>query len=207
MSLYADLLAYGDQIELTRTIDGPQYVEWTESNFVYVRYNPRKPIDRWGLSLTSLDGEMTGIPDLDSLFEYNKENGTSYSEREFHYPTMAYEYEPLKKLIYPWKDHIFRSHILKLSPGGFFPPHRDMRMANIDSFRLIVPLQHTSPPDVNFVLEEKILNWKQGTLYFVNTAKMHYLFNASLLPSYWLVFNVDCNSSSVESLFKNMAQR
>ena len=35
-------------------------------------YNTRKPNNRWGLSVTSLDGGLSGIPDLDSLSEYNK---------------------------------------------------------------------------------------------------------------------------------------
>lgn len=207
MSLFTDLVAYGDQIELTPFIDGPEYIQWTETNFQYVRYNPRKSINRWGLSITSLDGGTSGIPDLDSLFEYNEDNNTSYTERDFNQPTLAFEYDPLKKMIAPWQDHIFRSHILKLGSGGFFPPHRDMRKSEVDSFRLIVPLQHTSTPEVNFVIDSTILNWKQGHLYFVNTAKMHYLFNASLQPSYWLVFNIDCNQQSIDALFEHMAQR
>ena len=35
-------------------------------------YNVRKPNNRWGLSITSLDGGLSGIPDLDSVYEYNK---------------------------------------------------------------------------------------------------------------------------------------
>lgn len=51
------------------------------------QYNPRKPIARWGLSLTSLDGGMTGNPDLDSLFEFNRLNGTKYGESGGHLPS------------------------------------------------------------------------------------------------------------------------
>ena len=40
------------------------------------QYNPRKPNNRQGLSITSLDGGLSGVPDLDSLFEYNKQNNT-----------------------------------------------------------------------------------------------------------------------------------
>ena len=67
-----------------------EIVKTMEDQFDFVKYNPRKPIDRWGLSLTSLDGGMTGIPDLDSLFEYNKEHNTSYVEKDFIVQTAAY---------------------------------------------------------------------------------------------------------------------
>jgi len=45
-------------------------------------YNVRKPNNRWGLSITSLDGELSGIPDLDSLYEYNKNNGTNITNQD-----------------------------------------------------------------------------------------------------------------------------
>ena len=48
-------------------MDAPSFVAWTEENFEYVQYNPRKPINRYGLSVTSLDGGCSCIPDLDSL--------------------------------------------------------------------------------------------------------------------------------------------
>ena len=64
-------------------------VNTVEEKFDYVRYNPRKPIDRWGLSVTSLDGTMSGIPDLDSIREYNIENDTKYEEEDFNVPTLV----------------------------------------------------------------------------------------------------------------------
>tara|TARA_B100001057_G_C22729505_1_gene903164 strand:+ start:556 stop:834 length:279 start_codon:yes stop_codon:yes gene_type:complete len=39
------------------------------------RYNPNKPNNRWGLSITSLDGGLSGIPDLTSLKTYEEETG------------------------------------------------------------------------------------------------------------------------------------
>ena len=69
---YEHLALLGKQYPLTYQLPNPhQKVAITEEQFEYVKYNPRKDIDRWGLSLTSLDGEMSGIPDLDSLLEYN----------------------------------------------------------------------------------------------------------------------------------------
>ena len=72
--LYQTITQYGDFIRLAFDFNSTAYIKWTEENFDYVKYNPRKPIARYGLSLTSLDGGLSGIPDLDSLHEYNQEN-------------------------------------------------------------------------------------------------------------------------------------
>ena len=69
------LTQYGQLIELDITTDAEAMIAWA-NEFDWVKYNPRKDINRWGLSITSLDGGITGVPDLDSLYEYNKENKT-----------------------------------------------------------------------------------------------------------------------------------
>jgi hypothetical protein len=174
----------------------------SDEKFEYVRYNPRKNINRWGLSLTSLDGGMSGIPDLDSLREYNTENNTLYDEVDFNVPTLAYE--DFKEALDPFAPWLFRTHVLKLNSGGYFPPHRDLN--GLRSFRLIVPLKNCKAPDVNFILEDKILNFEEGIMYFVDTVKMHYIFNASLDPSYWLILNVESTEEAIEKVFLNLMQ-
>lgn len=184
------LCSFGDQSQLSIGMDGiDDFIQWTEDNFEYVRYNPRKDINRYGLSITSLDGGVSGIPDLDSLREYNKENNVLYREQDFTQFTPVSEHHKLKKLLAPFRDHIFRTHILKLKPGGFFPPHRDFRKLEVDSCRLIVPLRNFNPPGVNFIVEDRILHWVRGKVFFVNTAKQHSLFNCTTEDSYWIVIN------------------
>lgn len=208
-SLYRDLTTFGAQYELKlRMNDSEDFVDWTEEKFKYVKYNPRKENNRYGLSITSLDGGLSGKPDLDSVYEYNKENGTEWTERDFKTFTPAYEWESLKKCLKPFEGHIFRTHILKLNTGGFFPPHRDhpdedfrdTKKIVFDTFRLIMPLKDCDTPGMSFVLEDKILHWKQGSFYFVDTAKMHYLFNCQSEPAYWLVVNVDVNEDTVSQV-------
>src|SRR6056300_469298 len=123
---YGTITQYGNFIELDVTTDAEKLVAWA-NDFEWVKYNPRKDVNRWGLSLTSLDGGLSGIPDLDSIYEYNKENNTNYGERDFVVKTPAYYYNSLQTLIDPIEQHIFRSHIIRLDPGGFFPAHRDFR--------------------------------------------------------------------------------
>jgi hypothetical protein len=187
--LYSYLTVYGIQSELNITLNNPeQFVDWTEENFEYVRYNPRKPIDRWGLSITSYDGGLSGIPDLDSIGEYCVENNVSLEESDFDVPTEVYKQsKDLQNALEPFKGHFYRTHILKLNPSGYFPKHRDLRKTNFNNFRLIIPLKNPC----TFIIEDKVLNWEVGRMYFLDTAKVHYLFNATSNPSYWLVLNVE----------------
>ena len=205
--LYNSLSNYGDVYQTKhRMRDYNDFINWTEENFDYVRYNPRKKITRYDLSITSLDGGLSGIPDLDSLLEYNRENNTEYSERDFSVKTPIYEYPSLKNMIKPISDYIFRSHILKLEPGGFFPPHRDFAGPIFDSFRALVPLSNMNPPSFNFMVDNRLHHWENGHLYFVDTAKMHYLFNCSFETTYMIVFNIQLNQKTVEYITRNLKQ-
>jgi len=196
--LYSYLTIYGIQSELNiKMKNSEKFIDWTEDNFDYVRYNPRKPIDRWGLSITSFDGGLSGIPDLDSLGEYCKENNCYLEESDFNVPTKVYKKSrDLQKVLEPFKGNFYRTHILKLNPSGYFPKHRDLRRTNFNNFRLIIPLKNPC----TFIIEDKILNWELGRMYFIDTSKVHYLFNATSNPSYWLVLNVELT----EEVFKKV---
>jgi hypothetical protein len=198
---------YGNKIELDVTTDVTRLMEWINT-FNWVKYNPRKDVDRWGLSVTSLDGGLSGVPDLDSLLEYNKENGTAYTEKDFDKPTAVLN-DQISNLLAPWSGHYYRTHFLKFGPGGFFPPHRDWNgpYKNPDSFRLIMPLQNVNPPYFNFVMEDKLLHWDIGRMYFIDTQKMHYLFNAGFKDSYWLVVNVALNETTVRETLERLNQK
>lgn len=197
---------YGDKIAIGKKMNDPrEFIKWTEKNFEYVTYNSRKGTNhRYGLSITSLDGGLSGVPDLDSIYEHNFENNTNYTELDFNVPTPVYYYKSLSKLLDPIKNCVTRSHILKLKPGGFFPPHRDARGNYLETFRLLIPLQNCNPPRLNFVLEDKICNWENGRMYFLNTFKMHYLFNSSYENSYIIVVNALLNEDTVSYVTNNM---
>ena len=69
--LYMILANYGTQIPLTLSLNDPKSIPaWTEEKFKYVQYNTSRPdIRREGLSITSLDGGVSGRPDLDTLYD------------------------------------------------------------------------------------------------------------------------------------------
>ena len=111
-----------------------------EENFK--RYNPRKKGNpRYGLSITSLHGDFSNDVDMDSLHEYNKENGTKFDEGDFRKWTPFYkDCKNLQKVMEPFHEYMGRSHVLRLDSGGFFPPHRDSFTLTPGSFRLFISL-------------------------------------------------------------------
>ena len=189
---YNSLLSFGDLIPLKLKCDVKKLFDETEE-FVYLKYNPRKDIERYGLSITSLDGSLNGI-DLDSIKEYNKENNTEYDELSFNKFTKVYHTSPeIQKIVEPFKNHIGRSHILSLQEGGYFPPHRDLPVyvEQQNSLRILVPLKGCNPPDMYFMYEDKPLHFEHGRAYFLNTNKSHNLF--SFKGSDMIVLNIKTN--------------
>jgi hypothetical protein len=156
-------------------------------------YNPRKEIKRYGLSLTSLDGSMSGVPDLDSLLEFNQINNTDWNEMSFKTQTPLYK-DCFDGVFGKVEPHIGRSHIIKLAPGGYFPIHRDGRLDFLNSFRLFIPILNCNPPKMYFILDEKILKFNHGRAYFIDTCKEHLLFNSSNSDSIFAVFNISLSS-------------
>ena len=189
---YNSLLSFGDLIPLKLKCDVKKLFDETEE-FVYLKYNPRKDIERYGLSITSLDGSLNGI-DLDSIKEYNKENNTEYDELSFNKFTKVYHTSSeIQKIVEPFKNHIGRSHILSLQEGGYFPPHRDLPVyvEQQNSLRILVPLNGCNPPDMYFMYEDKPLHFEHGRAYFLNTNKSHNLF--SFKGSEMIVLNIKTN--------------
>jgi hypothetical protein len=171
---------FGDVIELDFPAwDVNQVQSILDTHPGWKSYNPRKSNNRLGLSVTSLDGGYSGIPDLDSLLEYNKINETTYLETDFNMRTDIVAQIPmLSELLNLLSPSIGRCHFLKLNAGGFFPPHRDNGSAiPSKTFRIIVPLGNTSPKKWYWIHEGKLLNLTPGKTYCINTTKEHSLFS------------------------------
>jgi len=165
-------------------------------------YNSRKDVSRWGLSITNLDGVFGPGPDLDSLYELKHGQDQTHHENEFNVPTAAYDI--VSNFCDPFKEWLSRTHILKLSAGGFFPDHIDNRGPAIDSFRLLVPLQTANASEGGyFIFDNQIINWDYGNVYFVNTCKRHTAFNTNEeFDHIVLVMNIRLTWESVRAVTK-----
>tara|TARA_Y100001949_G_scaffold165363_1_gene161031 strand:- start:908 stop:1537 length:630 start_codon:yes stop_codon:yes gene_type:complete len=199
--LFNRLTAYGDQVRLNIEQD-PNIIIANLKQFDdnWGKYNPRKNVDRWALSVTNLNGKLEPGPDLDSIPEYNKENNTNITESSFAVPTPVYDI--VSYYCDPFKKWLGRTHILKFGAGGFFPDHIDNKNDTIGSFRLFVPLQVCNPTDFGyFIYEDKILNWKYGSMYFINTCKRHTVFNANLEDDHIvIIMNIKLTEESVKTV-------
>ena len=137
--LYDTIARYGDLIPLNFNLKYNIFEEGLKLfDDKWVKYNPRKKIDRYGLSITSLDGGFSGIPDLDSLKEYNKEHNLRLNEPDFKTLTPFWPY--VESVLSKFKNHLGRTHIIKMSAGGQFPPHRDHWHREVPTCRLFIPI-------------------------------------------------------------------
>jgi hypothetical protein len=165
-------------------------------------YNIRKLSNRrFGISVTSLDGGHSGVPDLDSLREYNVLNNTNYTEKDFKTRTaIAGKFQQISDLLDDWEPYLGRTHFLKLGAGGYFPPHRD-NGTNLPTpyFRILVPISGFGDNEFKWLQEDKIIKFNIGRAYFVNTTKSHCLF--SFVDScIMLVLNVEANEHTVRQI-------
>jgi hypothetical protein len=211
MNTLTDLVAnFGDVLELSLT-------PWNLDNAINVltkhtgwtHYNPRKAhINRKGLSVTSLDGGFSGIPDLDSLREYNLENNTAYNESHFRSRTNIVNFiSELNTTLDLFPDH-GRCHFLRLDSGGFFPPHRDNGTSSTLplSFRLIVPVCNFGKNQLTWIHDGHPLHMEHGRTYFINTTKVHSLFSYVDM-SCCFVMNVEVTERSLNAVLKNLLIR
>ncbi len=200
------LQSLGEVAQLRFLIDENKFnSEMKTVEDLWFPYNPRKKgYNRYGLSLTSLDGEVNGGADLDSILEYNRENETHLDEMSFKIKTKAYEkITALHKILDYFGEDLGRTHILKLNKGGFFPPHRDSLFENDPTFRVLIPFMSDMPHTWTFILNSNLVNLSAYSSYYVDTAKEHSVFsykdNCMLL-----VMNIKASESSLNKIFSNL---
>ncbi|CAN5402288.1 hypothetical protein BH10BDE1_BH10BDE1_20120 [soil metagenome] len=178
LSLFQQLHVYGDVVPLRHVIDSRALdIELARFDDKWVPYNPSKAANpRLGLSLTSLDGGMSGVPDLYSLYEWSKETDRKVSEKDFNQPTEAYRHcKSIHPLIETFAGHLGRCRFVKFKPGGHFPPHRDgsVNYQIPDYFRILVPLSRTGDDNFHFVHDGQLVRYEVGRPYLFNALKTH----------------------------------
>jgi len=177
---YTRLHTMGDWLEMKGFDDKKVMEELIPYRHAWKPYNVRKPNNRWGLSITSLDGGLEGIPDLDSLSEYNKQHNTKINNQDVNTYTEVYKNSPtLQGIIEPWKPWLGRCHFLKLNAGGYFPEHYDINKLDYsyDDTRLIAFVNNSSKYTMKFLYEDNLMEVENGSLYWFNASKRHSVFS------------------------------
>ncbi len=200
--LYDCLIRYGDAYALKNRANPAEINKGLlPYSKKWVKYNPRKPIPREGLSITSLDGGLSGVPDLDSVREYNNKHKLNLDETDFNQKTELWPI--IRNVLEPYENYLGRTHFIRMMQGGCFPPHRDLYSREVNSFRLFLPLVGCNPPDSYFILNNNILHFDHGSLYFLDTCKEHTVFTTGMF-SLFVVANIIISEESVDTVLKNM---
>ena len=153
-----------------------------------------------------MDGGLSGIPDLDSLFEYNKQHNTSITEANINVKTpVARDLSVIQPLLNIF-DTLGRSHFICLNKGGFFPPHRDGKILDVTCFRIITLCYNCNPNQFSFIYEDKKLNLEPGRPYFVNTRKEHSVFSF-VDDSVQCVLNVPLTEENYGAVVKHLLSK
>ena len=206
-NLFLHLSSLGDIVPLDFCLDIKQLEkELSQFENDWKQYNPRKPNNRQGLSITSLDGKLSGVPDLDSLFEYNKQHNTNINEVDISVKTpVASNISVIQRLLDVF-DTLGRSHFIRLNTGGFFPPHRDGKILDITCFRVLTLCHNCTPSQFTFMHEDKIIKLEPGRPYFINTRKMHSVFSY-VDNSVQCVLNVPLTKNNYNSIIEHLAAK
>lgn len=198
---------YGDLIELNLpmiTEDAIKAFETFKDH--WHPYNARKANNpRWGLSLTSLDGGLSGIPDLDSIREYNRIHGTDHRELDFNKPTPVVSEIPVVREFLKHLNPIGRCHFIRLNQGGFFPPHRDGgTIWPPVAARLFCTVKNGEEKKLVWLHEGKQLIFKPGRWYLINTTKEHSVYSF-VDDCVFTVMNVPLSKQNLRFLLPNLA--
>jgi hypothetical protein len=199
--------SYGDLVELGfDTVDVNAYKDRILNHPGWRQYNSYKDgYNRYGLSMTSLDGGYSGVPDLESLIEYYRETNEIYYDRDFKVRTpLSYEIPAVTELFDFFGDSLGRAHFLRLDRGGFFPPHRDheWKLPN-DMFRIVVPFYNFHASKMSWIFDGKVVQLQEGYTYFMNTTKAHSLFSY-VDGCTMLVLNVSADEDTMNRMIKKM---
>jgi len=209
MSALTDFIVnFGDVVELDfPALNCFKVTEILNKHPGWKIYQPHKPgYNRFGLSVTSLDGGYSGEPDLYSLREYYKIHGKSYQEIDFKKRTSMVEFIPeLNEIIDYFEPGTGRCHFLRLDRGGFFPPHRDNGAnADVPTFRILIPINNFNSNDMKWIQEDSILNLRMGTAYFINTTRLHSVFSF-VDNCLMFVMNIEQSPVIIQKLVKRVA--
>ena len=199
--------SYGDLVELGfNEINVDTYRDLIVNHPEWKQYNTYKQgFNRYGLSMTSLDGGYSGIPDLESLMEYYMHTKELYYDRDFKVRTpLSYEIPEISELFDFFGDSLGRSHFLRLDKPGFFPPHRDHEFSLPNNMlRIIVPFYKFHSSNMSWIFDGKVVQLREGFAYFMNTTKAHSLFSY-VDGCTMLVLNVSATEDTMNRLVRKM---
>jgi hypothetical protein len=153
LSMLSVLNAYGDIVELNYKFDD-KAIEELKSLSTWVKATH-------GKSAVNLTGP---IDDLGLKDKNKHEQDQSYNENTFNCPSIKAFFDKWEKLA--------RCRAVKIDAGSYFKMHRDAFRMN-PQFRIFIPLNKTETHEWCFIYDDKLVKFKPGIPYILNTRKVH----------------------------------
>ena len=150
-----------------------------EKDWKRYNYNTKKPNNRWGLSVTSIDGGLHGVPDLSSLRDWEIQTGQVIHNHDIIVPTPVWKQCPtLQTILEPWAKWLGRCHFLRMDRGSYFPEHFDINKEDYsyDEVRF-VGFVKCNEYDFKWIYDDKVIKGNSGSLWYFNGNKRHSVFS------------------------------
>lgn len=93
-----------------------------------------------------------------------------------------------------------KARVQWIDAGGFFQPHRD-HMGGGQAYRVFIALNNTTRDKYAFFYEDKIIQFKPGVPYIINTAKVHGAMSFAD-ETYHLLMTVRKTEESVKNIIR-----
>lgn len=130
---------------------------------------------RYGLPIIHHKQDIDGTPI--SIQDGRKETQQPLTDLDYTKRTRVIEQSSeIEKLVEKFEP-IYRSYLIRLDAGGFFPPHRDQLWLGRDTFRLVGFVNKCSESEFVWLHDNKRIDIKTGRLYLVNTQLRHQTFS------------------------------
>lgn len=153
LSMLSVLNAYGDIVEL-------------DYKFSDKAIEELKALDTWikathGKEAVNLTG---AIDDLGLQSKNKHEENQDYNDNTFKCPS-------IKDFFDKW-ENLARCRAVKINAGSYFKMHRDAFRMN-PQFRIFIPLNKTNTHEWCFIYDNRLIQFKPGVPYILNTRKVH----------------------------------
>jgi hypothetical protein len=161
-SLHSILSAYGDIIELDYQFDDSAIIDLNNLSSSWIDTHGNKE----ALNLTGTMDDLQIGTKTPEKHEFNQD----YNRNLRQCPSIMTFFDKFHSLS--------RCRAVRLNSGSFFRPHRDAWRMN-EQFRIFIPLNGCEDKDWMFFLDGKLIKFKPGVPYILNTRKVHGSFTFS----------------------------
>jgi mannose-6-phosphate isomerase-like protein (cupin superfamily) len=115
------------------------------------------------------------------------------NESEFKNTSLMRYFPSVKKIIKEMKCSVMSVRLLNLKAGAIIKPHRDYDLC-FESGEARIHFPIFTNPDVQFFVNDDLLEMKEGECWYINANRMHHVLNKGLTDRIHLVIDCEVNA-------------